>query len=145
MPSTVAVVEDATHGPILFCSGVNHHVADPEAAEAHWGPGLREAHGAQHFTREHAIDTQLRRLGHRPEDVRYAVLALRDDPRTAVAYRVITERPHRRPRRAPLEQGVGPAVRQGALRQRVNPARWRTVHPVTIRLRPPPTPLPPPM
>ncbi|MCX4477135.1 hypothetical protein OOK44_11815 [Streptomyces cellulosae] len=43
MPSTVAVVEHATHGPIVFRTGVNHHVADPEAAEAHWGPGLREA------------------------------------------------------------------------------------------------------
>lgn len=92
MPSTVAVVEHATHGPILFCTGVNHHVADPEATEAPWEPGLREAYGAQHFTREHAIGTQLRRLGHRPEDVRYVALALRDDPRTAVAYRVIAER-----------------------------------------------------
>ncbi|MFE7984428.1 hypothetical protein ACFUZA_19975 [Streptomyces cellulosae] len=66
MPSTVAVVEDATHGPILFCSGVNHHVADPEAAEAYWGPGLRKACGARHFIREHAIDAQLRPLGTAP-------------------------------------------------------------------------------
>ncbi|MEQ8143740.1 N-acyl homoserine lactonase family protein [Streptomyces sp. OP7] len=73
VPSTVAVVEHATHGLILFDTGVNHHVADPEAAEAYWGPGLREAYGAQHFTREHAIDAQLRRLGHRPEDVRYVI------------------------------------------------------------------------
>jgi hypothetical protein len=38
VPSTVAVIEHATHGLILFDTGVNHHVADPEAAEAYWGP-----------------------------------------------------------------------------------------------------------
>ncbi|MFC8986191.1 N-acyl homoserine lactonase family protein [Streptomyces sp. NPDC057115] len=73
VPSTVAVIEHARHGLILFDTGINHHVADPEAAEAYWGPGLREAYGAQGFTREHAVDAQLRRLGHRPEDVRYVI------------------------------------------------------------------------
>lgn len=73
VPSTVAVIEHATHGLILFDTGVNHHVADPEAAEAYWGPGLREAYGAQGFTREHAIDAQLERLGHRTADVRYVI------------------------------------------------------------------------
>ncbi|MFJ9821083.1 N-acyl homoserine lactonase family protein [Streptomyces sp. NPDC101151] len=73
VPSTVAVIEHAVHGLILFDTGVNHRVADPEAAEAYWGPGLRSAYGAQGFTREHAIDAQLHRLGHRPDDVRYVI------------------------------------------------------------------------
>src|SRR5690606_34609334 len=73
VPSTVVVIEHPGHGLVLFDTGINHHVADPEAAEAYWGPGLREAYGAQGFTREHAIDAQLRRLGHRPEDVRYVI------------------------------------------------------------------------
>ncbi|MEG3628744.1 N-acyl homoserine lactonase family protein [Streptomyces poriticola] len=73
VPSTVAVIEHARHGLILFDTGINHHVADPEAAEAYWGPGLREAYGAQGFTREHAVDAQLKRLGHRPGDVKYVI------------------------------------------------------------------------
>ncbi|MET9356839.1 N-acyl homoserine lactonase family protein [Streptomyces sp. NPDC006617] len=73
VPSTVAVIEHAAHGLILFDTGVNHHVADPEAAEAYWGAGLRAAYGAQAFTRQHAIDAQLERLGHRPDDVAYVI------------------------------------------------------------------------
>ncbi|WP_327380877.1 N-acyl homoserine lactonase family protein [Streptomyces sp. NBC_01207] len=73
VPSTVAVIEHATHGPILFDTGVNHRVADPEAAEAHWGPGLRAAYGAEGFTRAHAVDAQLERLGYRLADVRYVL------------------------------------------------------------------------
>ncbi|MEU0439781.1 N-acyl homoserine lactonase family protein [Streptomyces sp. NPDC006186] len=73
VPSTVVVIEHATHGLILIDTGINHRVADPEEADAYWGPGLREAYGAQGFTRDHAIDAQLRRLGHRTEDVRYVV------------------------------------------------------------------------
>ncbi|CAL9530247.1 hypothetical protein [Streptomyces sp. enrichment culture] len=34
VPSTVAVIEHARHGLILFDTGINHHVADPDAAEA---------------------------------------------------------------------------------------------------------------
>ncbi|MEU0374993.1 N-acyl homoserine lactonase family protein [Streptomyces sp. NPDC006283] len=73
VPSTVAVVEHTTHGLILFDTGINHRVADPEAAEDYWGPGLREKYGAAGFTREHAIDRQLERLGHRTADVKYVV------------------------------------------------------------------------
>ncbi|MFJ6754119.1 MULTISPECIES: N-acyl homoserine lactonase family protein [unclassified Streptomyces] len=73
VPSTVAVMEHATHGVVLFDTGINHRVADPEAAEAHWGPGLRAAYGAEGFTRAHAVDAQLERLGYRIADVRYVV------------------------------------------------------------------------
>ncbi len=73
VPSTVAVIEHAAHGLILFDTGVNHRVADPETAEAHWGPGLRTAYGAEGFTRAHAVDAQLERLGYRLDDVRYVV------------------------------------------------------------------------
>ncbi|MFI8361520.1 N-acyl homoserine lactonase family protein [Streptomyces sp. NPDC085612] len=73
VPSTVAVIEHATHGLLLFDTGINHRVADPEAAEAHWGPGLRTAYGAEGFTRAHAVDAQLERLGYRLDEVRYVL------------------------------------------------------------------------
>lgn len=73
IPSTVAVIEHADHGLILFDTGINHLVADPETAETHCGPGLREAYGAQGFTREHAVDAQLGRLGHRTSDIAYVI------------------------------------------------------------------------
>ncbi|MET9341538.1 N-acyl homoserine lactonase family protein [Nonomuraea sp. NPDC003804] len=73
VPSTVVVVEHSTHGLVLFDTGVNHHVADPEAAETYWGPGLRAKYGAEGFTRDDAVDAQLRRLGHRPADVTHVL------------------------------------------------------------------------
>jgi N-acyl homoserine lactone hydrolase len=36
-------------------------------------PGVREAFGTQALSRDHAIDAQLKRLGARPEDVRYVI------------------------------------------------------------------------
>ncbi|MGW2588480.1 N-acyl homoserine lactonase family protein [Streptomyces virginiae] len=73
VPSTVAVIEHAVHGLILFDTGINHRVADPKAADSYWGVGLRAAYGAQAFTREHAIDAQLDRLGYRLSDVKYVI------------------------------------------------------------------------
>ncbi|HEY6743559.1 MAG TPA: N-acyl homoserine lactonase family protein [Lapillicoccus sp.] len=73
VPSTVVLIEHGRHGLVLFDHGVNHRVADPELAEAHWGPGLRERYGATGFTREHAVDAQLERLGYRCADVTHVV------------------------------------------------------------------------
>ncbi|WP_164986182.1 N-acyl homoserine lactonase family protein [Streptomyces roseicoloratus] len=73
VPSTVAVIEHPGHGVILFDTGINHRVADPGTADDYWGAGLREEYGAQGFTREHAIDAQLDRLGYRLSDVRYVI------------------------------------------------------------------------
>lgn len=73
VPSTVAVIEHSTHGLILFDTGVNHQVADPESAEAHWGPGLRSKYGAEAFTRQDAVDAQLQRLGYRLAEVTHVI------------------------------------------------------------------------
>jgi glyoxylase-like metal-dependent hydrolase (beta-lactamase superfamily II) len=73
VPTTVAIIEHPKHGVILWDTGVNHAVADPETAIQHWGPGMREAFGMTRFTREDAIDAQLPRLGLRTEDVRYVI------------------------------------------------------------------------
>jgi N-acyl homoserine lactone hydrolase len=72
-PTTVGIIEHPKHGLVLWDTGVNDAVADPERADAYWGAGLRDAFGAHAFTREHAVDAQLRRLGFRSEDVRYVV------------------------------------------------------------------------
>lgn len=73
VPTTAWIIEHPQHGPILFDTGVNYHVADPEAAERHWGPGVRAAFGAQGFTRQHAIDEQLKKLGYALSDVKFVI------------------------------------------------------------------------
>ena len=66
VPTTVGIIEHPRHGLILWDTGINDAVADPDRGEAYWGPGIREAFGAQALTRDHAIDAQLRRLGFAP-------------------------------------------------------------------------------
>ena len=73
VPTTVGIIEHPQHGLILWDTGINDAVADPDRGEAYWGPGIREAFGTQALTRDHAIDAQLKRLGFRLEDVRYVV------------------------------------------------------------------------
>lgn len=73
IPTTVVIFEHPQHGVILWDTGCNGAVADPEECEAYWGHGIRDAFGAHAFTRDHAIDRQLARLGHTPKDVRYVV------------------------------------------------------------------------
>ena len=73
VPTTVGIIEHPQHGLILWDTGINDAVADPDRGEAYWGPGIREAFGTQALTRDHAIDAQLKRLGLRPEDVRYVI------------------------------------------------------------------------
>ena len=68
------IIEHPEHGLVLWDTGVNHIVADPEEGEKYSGPAIRDAFGAQGFTREHAIDKQLEKLGFKTDDVRYVVL-----------------------------------------------------------------------
>ena len=73
VPSTVVVIEHEQRGIVVFDTGVNHRVADPELAAEQWGPGLRERYGATAFTRQDAVDAQLERLGYRCADVTHVV------------------------------------------------------------------------
>jgi N-acyl homoserine lactone hydrolase len=73
VPTTAAVIDHPTHGVVLWDTGINDAVADPDRGDDYWGPGLRTAFGTQGFKREHAVDAQLDRLGIKPKDVRYVV------------------------------------------------------------------------
>jgi glyoxylase-like metal-dependent hydrolase (beta-lactamase superfamily II) len=73
VPSTTSVFQHPTYGVILWDTGINDAVSDPDLAEAYWGPGIKQAFGAHNFTRDHAIDRQLDRLGIQPKDVRYVI------------------------------------------------------------------------
>ena len=73
IPTTSVVIEHPKHGLVLWDTGINEAVADPERGDAYWGPGLRAAFGTQAFTREHVVDKQLEKLGLQPNDVRYVV------------------------------------------------------------------------
>lgn len=73
VPSTVAIFEHPDHGIVLWDTGINHAVADPERADAYWGTGIRDAFGAHPFKEEDAINRQLERLGIKADDVRYVV------------------------------------------------------------------------
>jgi N-acyl homoserine lactone hydrolase len=73
IPTVVGIIHHSKHGLILWDTGINHIVADPEAAEAYWGAGIPGAFGSHKFTREHAIDKQLEKLGYKCKDVKYVV------------------------------------------------------------------------
>lgn len=73
IPSTVAVFQHPKYGVVLWDSGINDAVSDPERAEAYWGPGNKVKFGADFFTRDDAIDRKLDKLGIQPKDVRYVV------------------------------------------------------------------------
>lgn len=73
VPTTVAIFEHPQHGVILWDTGCNDAVADPDRADSYWGRGIKDAFGAHGFTREHAIDRQIDRLGIQPKDVRYVI------------------------------------------------------------------------
>jgi len=73
IPTTAAIFQHPTHGVILWDTGCNDAVADPDRAEGYWGAGIKAAFGAQGFTRDHAIDRQLDKLGIGPKDVRYVI------------------------------------------------------------------------
>lgn len=73
VPTTVAIFEHPKHGVILWDTGINDAVADPDRRADYWGAGIPEAFGSHGFKREHAIDAQLDKMGIKPKDVRYVV------------------------------------------------------------------------
>lgn len=73
IPTTVAIFQHPQHGVILWDTGCNDAVADPDRADEYWGAGIKDAFGAHAFTRNHAIDRQLDFMGIQPKDVRYVV------------------------------------------------------------------------
>src|SRR5699024_764353 len=76
VPTAVYIIEHPKHGLILFDTGVNYNVADPEAAEKHWGPGKRDHLGCK-LKRDDAIDRQLQNLGYKLSEVNYVTLTFR--------------------------------------------------------------------
>jgi glyoxylase-like metal-dependent hydrolase (beta-lactamase superfamily II) len=73
IPTPVQIIEHSKHGLILLDTGLNHAISDPEAAERHFGHGVRDGFGAGAITREHAIDAQLKKLGYKQDDVKYVI------------------------------------------------------------------------
>lgn len=43
VPTTVAIFQHPEHGVILWDTGCNDAVADPDRAEDYWGKGIKEA------------------------------------------------------------------------------------------------------
>ncbi|MCL6452620.1 MAG: N-acyl homoserine lactonase family protein [Alicyclobacillus sp.] len=74
IPTAAYIIEHPRHGLMLFDTGINYRVADPEDAEVYWGPGVRDAFGCS-LTRDLAIDQQLDKLGYKPTDVKTVVLS----------------------------------------------------------------------
>jgi len=72
-PTTAAVFEHPQHGVVLWDTGINETMADPERADDYWGAQVRAAFGADRFTRDDAVDRQLDKLGIKPKDVRYVI------------------------------------------------------------------------
>ena len=73
VPTTSAVIVHPVHGVIVWDTGINEAVADPDRRDAYWGANICAAFGVAAFTREHVIDKQLEKLGLKPKDVRYVV------------------------------------------------------------------------
>ena len=73
IPTTAAVIVHPNHGVVLWDTGINGMVADPDQRDAYWGANVATAFGPHAFKREHAIDAQLERLGIKPNDVRYVL------------------------------------------------------------------------
>lgn len=73
IPTTVAIFEHPKHGVILWDTGCNDAVSDPDRRDDYWGHGIATAFGAEGFTRDHAIDRQLEKLGIKASDVKYVI------------------------------------------------------------------------
>jgi N-acyl homoserine lactone hydrolase len=73
IPTTSAVIVHPAHGVVLWDTGINDAIADPDRRDAYWGQNLVAAFGPRAFRREHAVDVQLETLGIKPKDVRYVV------------------------------------------------------------------------
>ena len=73
VPTTAAVIVHPIHGIILWDTGINHVIADPDQRDTYWGANVAAAFGPHAFTREHAIDAQLEKLGISLKEVRYVL------------------------------------------------------------------------
>lgn len=73
VPTTSAVIVHPEHGVVVWDTGINEAVADPERGNAYWGANVRAAFGPEAFTRDHVIDRQLEKLGIKLGEVRYVV------------------------------------------------------------------------
>jgi N-acyl homoserine lactone hydrolase len=73
IPTTAAVILHPTHGVVLWDTGINGAVAEPDRREAYWGANVASAFAPDAFRREHAIDAQLETLGIKPKEVRYVL------------------------------------------------------------------------
>src|SRR5260370_38095700 len=71
IPTTAAVIVHPTHGVVLWDTGINDVVADPDRRDAYWGASVAAAFGPHAFKRDHAIDAQLATLWTTPQAVRY--------------------------------------------------------------------------
>src|ERR1700738_2951596 len=56
IPTTSVIIEHPKHGFVLWDTGINEAVADPERGEAYWGADVRTAFGPHAFTRSHVVD-----------------------------------------------------------------------------------------
>lgn len=85
VPTTSAVIIHPTHGVLLWDTGINDVVSDPDRGEEYSGPGLRAAFGTHGFKREHGNQTKgctLRRLlPSSPRSCRRHVLLSRSNTR----------------------------------------------------------------
>lgn len=73
IPTTSAVFEHPKHGIVLWDTGVNEAVADPERAAGYWGENVVAAFKPDAITREDVVDAQLKKKGINPKDVRYVI------------------------------------------------------------------------
>src|ERR1700739_1754663 len=73
IPTTAAVIVHPNHGVVLWDTGINDAVADPERRETYWSANVVAAFGPNEFKREHAIDAQLATFGIKPKDVGYVI------------------------------------------------------------------------
>ena len=55
-PTTSVVIEHPEHGVVLWDTGINEAVADPERGDEYWGPGLRTAFGTQQLFARPSLD-----------------------------------------------------------------------------------------
>jgi N-acyl homoserine lactone hydrolase len=72
VPTTASVIVHPDHGVIVWDTGINDAMADP-ARKDYWAPGLDQAFGVHGFTRDHAIDRQLNKIGIKPSEVKYVI------------------------------------------------------------------------
>src|SRR6201987_1434921 len=62
IPTTAAVILHPTHGVVLWDTGINGAVANPDRREAYWGANVATAFAPHALRSEQAMDAQLEKL-----------------------------------------------------------------------------------